>query len=212
MTSCEFRERLVRRAQRADVSVDERAIGQLEAYDRLLAQWNRKINLTALPLTELDDATTDRLLVDPLAAARYVSDASIRWMDIGSGGGSPALPMKIVRPLADLTLVEAKTRKAAFLREAIRVLKLDRAKADALRIQELASTGGARHSADLVSIRAVRLDPTVLAAIDFILPPGGELLLFRTTISTDFLWPPFDLVGTHRLTGPTSQLVILRKR
>ena len=45
--------------------------------------------------------------------------APLAWFDLGSGGGSPAIPLKLVRPDARLTMVESKTRKAAFLREAV---------------------------------------------------------------------------------------------
>ena len=48
------------------------------------------------------------------------------WFDIGSGGGSPAIPLKLARPTLPLPMVESKTRKAVFLREAVRALGLAR--------------------------------------------------------------------------------------
>ena len=71
----------------------------LEAYFRLLAHWNAKINLTALPLDPPTDETLDRLLVEPLAAARQIRRcAAASGSTSGSGGGSPAIPLKIARP------------------------------------------------------------------------------------------------------------------
>jgi len=99
-------------------------LAPLETYYRLLAQWNVKINLTALPLQPPTDSTFDRLFIEPLLAAELVPDLPGIWFDLGSGGGSPALPLKLIRPSLSLTLVESKTRKAAFLREALRALKL----------------------------------------------------------------------------------------
>ncbi len=99
-------------------------LSPLEAYFRLLTQWNAQINLTSLPLNEPSDAAFDRLLVEPLAAARQIPDASQVWYDLGSGGGSPAIPLKIARPALKLTMIESKERKAAFLREAIRTVGL----------------------------------------------------------------------------------------
>ena len=112
------------RASRAGIIVSHGVCEQLEAYFRLLTLWNQRINLTALPLSPPTDETFDRLLIEPLAAARFAAEPPQAWFDLGSGGGSPAIPFKIAHPSARLTMVESKTKKAAFLREAIRVLGL----------------------------------------------------------------------------------------
>ena len=70
VTSEQFQDRLLARAANAAVSIPEGSCKQLEAYFRLLALWNAKINLTALPLQPPTDETFDRLLIEPLAAAR----------------------------------------------------------------------------------------------------------------------------------------------
>src|SRR5437762_13109583 len=124
MTSPEFRELLRWRAKALNLLVSDAQAIALETYFRLLAQWNSKINLTAFPLSKPTDATFDRLLIEPLAAAQFVEDVELTWIDLGSGGGSPALPMNIARPGLRLTMVESKSRKAAFLREAARCLQL----------------------------------------------------------------------------------------
>ena len=75
----------------------------------LLSRWNQKINLTSL--ADPDEAI-DRLILEPLlAAARFVPAACSSMMDIGSGGGSPAIPMKLVSPRLALTMVEVKATK-----------------------------------------------------------------------------------------------------
>ena len=66
VTSGEFRERLLARAENAEVAITADAQLQLEAYFRLLAKWNETINLTALPLRRPTDETFDRLLMEPL--------------------------------------------------------------------------------------------------------------------------------------------------
>src|SRR5438093_34314 len=117
MTSIEFRSRLAGRAKRAGVAVPDRALELLEAYWRLLGRWNPRINLTALPLDPPTDATFDRLFVEPLAAASFLHRSRtgvgpgsdpVKWVDLGSGGGSPAIPLKIAQPYWALTMVESK--------------------------------------------------------------------------------------------------------
>jgi len=150
-------------------------LAPLETYYRLLAQWNVKINLTALPLQPPTDSTFDRLFIEPLLAAELVPDLPGIWFDLGSGGGSPALPLKLIRPSLSLTLVESKTRKAAFLREAIRALKLPGTEVANMRFQELPTPTPA---ADLVTVRAVRPDRALLDESARLLRVGGHLLFF----------------------------------
>jgi 16S rRNA (guanine527-N7)-methyltransferase len=181
VTSREFRERLLRRARRAKAVVRAEWIEPLEGYFDLLARWNAKINLTALPLQDPTDATFDRLFIEPLAAARYLSNEPDSWCDLGSGGGSPAIPLKISRPLLKLTMIEAKARKAAFLREAIRLLALQNAVVINKRFDELGDPEAGFNSQGLVTVRAVRSDPQLFNVAAKLLRPGGRLLLFRPT-------------------------------
>ena len=112
------RSRLQKRASRAGLFLNDELADGLIAYYELLYRWNRKINLTAL--TDGDQAI-DRLLVEPVLAARYLpSVSSFLHLDIGSGGGSPAIPMSLAVAGMELRMVEVKARKSAFLREAVR--------------------------------------------------------------------------------------------
>jgi 16S rRNA (guanine527-N7)-methyltransferase len=175
VTSREFKERLTRRSRKAGVHVPEEAIAPFETYFRLLSQWNLKINLTALPLKTPTDATFDRLFIESLIAATLIPDAPAIWFDFGSGGGSPALPLKLIRRALSLTLVESKARKAAFLREAVRVLKLPGTDVANVRLEELPTP---TPQADLVTVRAVRPDTALLDVAARLLRSGGHLLLF----------------------------------
>lgn len=180
MTSREFRDRLARRAQSAGVTLTRPVVEQLETYFQLLARWNARINLTSLPLGKPTDETLDRLLIEPLAAAKHVEDSAIHWFDLGSGGGSPALPLKILRPRARLTMVESKARKAAFLREAVRVLRLSEASVENRRFEQLALERATVERASLVTVRAVRPDAELFSVAIQLLRLGGRLLLFRS--------------------------------
>jgi 16S rRNA (guanine527-N7)-methyltransferase len=179
VTTLEFRDRLARRTRRAKAPITLAMLEPLEAYYRLLAQWNAKINLTALPLDAPTDETFDRLLVEPLAASRQVPDSPSVWFDIGSGGGSPAIPLKLARPALRLTMVESKSRKGAFLREAIRTLELANTTVAEERFEELAGRSECKGSAQLVTVRAVRADAAFFETVAELLGDGGRLLLFR---------------------------------
>ena len=138
---------------------------QLEAYYRLLATWNTKINLTGLKLSEISPDALDRLLIEPVVAARYVPAGASRMLDVGSGGGSPAIPLALAVPSSRLLMVESKTRKSVFLREAVRALGLKDAEVVTARFEELLARPDLHEAHDLVTIRAVRVEARVLMTL-----------------------------------------------
>jgi 16S rRNA (guanine527-N7)-methyltransferase len=215
MTSREFSDRVRRRARRADVQVSGAVLEQFEAYFRLLDTWNAKINLTALDLQRDPDNAVDRLLIEPLVAVRHLDPEAVRIIDIGSGGGSPAIPMKLARPSAAFTLVEAKTRKCAFLREAGRQLKID-LRVETARYEMLLSRPEFHEAFDALTMRAVRVEPRVLVSLQALLKPGGEFLLFRgpsggdtASTVTPLLMPRGEFVLIESM---QSRLLVLKKR
>lgn len=216
MNAREFRERLQRRARRAGISIDPELSSQLEIYYRLLATWNQKINLTALNLREASDEAFDRLLVEPLVAARHAPAGSQRMMDVGSGGGSPAVPLALALPGLSLLMVESKTRKSVFLREAVRALDLKAADVATARFEELLTRPDLHEAHDLVTMRAVRVESRVLLGLQAFLRPGGQLFLFRGPASSDpadVAPPPLAWRATFPLVESLrSRLVVLEKR
>jgi 16S rRNA (guanine527-N7)-methyltransferase len=212
VTSLEFRDRLARRARRANAYLTLAMLEPLEIYFRLLTQWNAKINLTALPLDVPTDETFDRLLIEPLAAARQVPDASNFWFDLGSGGGSPAIPLKIARPALRLTMIESKTRKAAFLREAVHAVGLAEVRVENDRFEEVALRAECVGVAQLVTARAVRADSELFHTAGQLLGPNGRLLLFRPSHSAEADPAGFTRLSTVRLTeAPSTYLSIYRR-
>lgn len=216
MAGREFRERLRRRAKSAGASLDALLIENLEIYYQLLAKWNAKINLTAFRLTpEGDDAAIDRLLIEPVMAARYIPENARTLLDAGSGGGSPAIPLKLASRSLALRMVEVKTRKAVFLREAVRALNLKDAEVETSRFEELLPRAELHEALDLVSIRAVRIELRTLNTLQAFLRPGGKLLLFRGASKSDLEDsppPPLAWMATYPLVDSLhSKLVVLSK-
>ncbi|MEP7117847.1 MAG: RsmG family class I SAM-dependent methyltransferase, partial [Acidobacteriota bacterium] len=108
-----------------------------ETYFIELARWNRKMNLSALSLDgDGSDEAVDRLLMEPAVASRHIPDSARTLLDVGSGGGSPAIPIKICRPDLALTMVEVKVRKSVFLRQVSRSLSLARTQVETSRFEE----------------------------------------------------------------------------
>ena len=176
MTGAGLSERIAARAEAAGVPVGCALSDALARYVDLLVRWNERMNLTGL--TD-DDAGLDRLVVEPLGAARRLPTGALRVIDIGSGGGSPAVPMKLARPDVQLRMVESKSRKAAFLREAVRHLGISGAEVEACRYEQLAARVRDDERAAVVTVRAVRLDEDGFECLSRLLASGGRLFLFE---------------------------------
>ncbi len=212
MTTAEkdYRRRLLRRAKRCNLTISGATADRLVGYLELLAVWNQRMNLTAL---DDPDGAVDRLVLEPLLAARGVAAESV-VVDIGSGGGSPAIPLKIAVPSISLTMVESKVRKGAFLREAVRQLGLDRVSVEVRRFEELLSRPEMHEAADVVTVRAVRVESSVLSNLQAFLKEGGRLLWFVGQGSANLDRLPYPLVAESDeplVKSLRSRLVTLRR-
>ena len=204
--------RIARQAARARVNVDIALLPALASYVALLMRWNRRINLTAL--TD-DERGIDRLVIEPLIAAQRLPKNGASITDIGSGGGSPAIPLKLAAPTVTLRMVESRTRKAAFLREVVRQLRLKETVVEACRYQELVTRGDQLERADIVTVRAVSIGRRMLQQIQPLVRAGGAVFLFRRSDHEDVsaeVPPPLRLEATYPLLDSAdSRLVVLRK-
>jgi 16S rRNA (guanine527-N7)-methyltransferase len=215
VTSREFHDRLTRRARRAGITISSELKTQLETYYRLLAAWNTKINLTGLNLAELPPDAVDRLFIEPLVAAKHIPADARSMVDMGSGGGSPAIPLALSAPGVSLRMVESKTRKSVFLREAVRMLGMTDAEVLTARFEELLARPELHEAHDLVTIRAVRIEMRVLMTLQAFMKPHGLLFLFRTGGGPDpvALTPPLAWRATFPLIDSLgSRLVVLEKK
>jgi 16S rRNA (guanine527-N7)-methyltransferase len=208
VSQAELIAQIERRATRAGVTAQAIA-PSLAQYLEILARWNRRINLTAYALEPPADDAIDRLIVEPLVAARHVLPQDRRAIDVGSGGGSPGLPLSLASPGLRLLLVESKARKAAFLREAVRHLALQTVDVENRRLEELVGTLDIA-AADLATLRAVRAEDSLWVALKSLLRPGGRVFWFTTGATP----PPAAGWETERVVDlipeAGSQLAILR--
>ena len=122
--------------------------------------------------------------------------------------------MNLATPGIALRMVESKTRKAAFLREVVRTLELDRTAVDAVRFEELLARPTLHDAIDVVTLRAVRVDRKTLAELQSFVRPGGFLFLFGTTAPTppELAVPYLSPLASHVLLSQWgSRLEILKK-
>jgi 16S rRNA (guanine527-N7)-methyltransferase len=148
-----------------------RLLGTLQRYLDLLLRWNSRVNLTAVRDPE---KIVTRHFGESLFAARILlcgreGAAASTLADVGSGAGFPGIPMKLFAPQLGLTLIEAHSKKAVFLREVVRSLGLDYVEVFGGRAEHWAQT------ADLVTLRAVEKFERALPVAAKLVAEDGRL-------------------------------------
>jgi 16S rRNA (guanine527-N7)-methyltransferase len=140
-----------------------------------LIRWNRKTNLTALA-DPLDMAIQHFL--DSAVAAPFVSPGS-RMLDIGSGGGFPGIPLKVMIPSLSVLVIDGVRKKVSFLSHVIRILGLNKIEAQHVRAEDLATDPASFKGFDVIISRALSgLDTFVGYALP-LMAPGGKIISMR---------------------------------
>ena len=156
-----------------DASIGAEVQARLLAYLQLLDKWNRTHNLTAI--REPERMVTHHLLDSLAVLAHLPARAGLRVIDIGSGGGLPGIPLAMVRPDWQCTLLDSNFKKATFLRQATIELPLPNAEVVATRVQDYLPAA----PFDVVISRAFSDLGAFAAAGRGLLAPGGCLVAMK---------------------------------
>ena len=167
------RELLRRGAEEIGIAITENEIGKFGMFADELKKWNRKINLTAI--TD-DSAIVVKHFLDSLTLLKTVGGQG-SLLDIGSGGGFPAIPLKIMSRELNVTSVDAVEKKIIFQRHVMRTLQLHDFCALHARGEELA----AKHAGtfDWVVSRAFSDIPTFVNLALPLLSDGGKIVAMK---------------------------------
>ena len=180
-----------------ELGLDPALATPLLAYLALLARWNQTYNLTAI---RDPHQMLAKHLLDSLAMHAYL-DGIEHLADLGTGPGLPGIPLAIARPNLQVTLVESNGKKARFLREAVRQLKLGNANVAETRIE--AFHPPARF--DAITARALASLPLIIELGGHLLAPQGRLLAMKGVRPDDeiaALPAGWQLLAVHPLRVP----------
>ncbi|MBI4697698.1 MAG: 16S rRNA (guanine(527)-N(7))-methyltransferase RsmG [Nitrospirae bacterium] len=150
-----------------------------------LKKWNRAYNLTAL---KTDEDIIIRHFLDSALYLKVIPSNARRIADAGAGAGFPGIPIKILRPELEVTLIESSRKKSAFLRHIIRILNLDGIDVLNCRIETLGKDHGYKYDV-IVSRAAFRIRDFVKQACPCLKNCGWLVLSKGPNISEeiDFL-------------------------
>jgi 16S rRNA (guanine527-N7)-methyltransferase len=154
----------------------------VERYVALLLRANRDVNLTRV----VEPAEVARLhLLDALAALPLLDAGAERVIDLGSGGGVPAIPLALARPATEWVMVDSVRKKSAILAGFIEALGLPNARVLAERAETLGRDPEHRERYGLVTARACAALPVLAELALPLLRTGGELVAWKGPLTAD---------------------------
>lgn len=138
-------------AKDLEIQIGRENIDQFATHALELIEWTTKTNLTSI--TDPLEIAVKHFL-DSIAPAPIIPpDASL--LDIGSGGGFPGIPLKILMPSLSVTLIDASRKKVSFLKHVIRMLDLDNIEACHVRAEDLSGNNIFEKTYDVIISRAL---------------------------------------------------------
>ena len=156
------------------ISVDNNKLFLFEEYYKLLLYYNEKFNITAI--TDKKEVYLKHFIDSLLCIDKLSGD---NFLDIGSGGGFPAVPIKILKPEISMTMIEATGKKCEFLKAIISELGLKNAFVINGRCEDLAKNLTYREKFDTVTSRAVaKLNTLSEYCLPFV-KEGGYFVAFK---------------------------------
>ncbi|MCB2361509.1 16S rRNA (guanine(527)-N(7))-methyltransferase RsmG [Clostridium estertheticum] len=132
---------------------DQHKYDQFMLYKDLIKEWNEKINLTAI---KEDEAIVQKHFIDSMKVFKFDQLKNAKnVIDIGTGGGFPGIPMKIIKPEVNIVLLDSLNKRIIFLNEVINRLDLKNIKAIHGRAEDFAQEKQYREKFDVAVSRAV---------------------------------------------------------
>ena len=195
----EFREFMISSIKELGLTIGENQVEQFMCYLAHLIEWNKAINLTAIidPKEIIIKHFVDSLVA--LVATSFPQNGVV--LDVGSGGGFPGIPLKIVRSDMRLILVEPIQKKCSFLNSVIGLLKLQDVSAFDGTIEQYAMRQ-LRPVIDTVVVRALKYEE-IRKHIPALLTSKGKVVLYRTeAMKKQEIGEEFQLVSETALILP----------
>ncbi len=152
-------------------------VNALSLYERELADWNARFNLTAI--RDPKEIHIKHFL-DSLTCTMAISEGNVgRLIDVGTGAGFPGIPLKIIYPKMQLTLVDSVGKKTEFCRHVVKILDLRTVEVVQERAENLGHNSAYREGYDWAVARAVAILPVLAEYLLPLVRVGGSMLAMK---------------------------------
>ena len=172
----QFAESLQGFAAELSISISDSSIPLFVNYLNELKKWNKAINLTAI---DDDREILVKHFVDSVSGLKVIdSIGECSLLDVGSGAGFPALPLKFAKPDLSVELLEPSEKKGSFLRYMIGFCDLQKVTVATAKLENYVERQGVQQTFDYIVVRAFKVDHLGLLLED-LLKPDGKVVLYR---------------------------------
>lgn len=171
--------------QQLHIALSEKQMEQFLQYYELLVEKNKVMNLTAI--TEFDEVVEKHFLDSVSLTKQMDLHQPLKVLDLGTGAGFPGIPLKIVFPELEITLMDSLNKRVLFLQDVISSLQLQNIEAVHGRAEEAARNKKYRESFDLCVSRAVA---NISTLSEYCLPfvkIGGSFISYKSSTIEDEL-------------------------
>jgi len=165
----------IRLKQDLEIHVDSDKVEKFTTHAMELAKWNRKMNLTAI--TDPVEVAVKHFLDSIAPDSMIPSNTSL--LDIGSGGGFPGIPLKILNPSLSVTLIDASRKKVSFLKHIIRILGLENIEAFHVQSEEFSKQAVFVGSFNVIISRALSSTPDFFLMALPLLDKNGIIIAMK---------------------------------
>jgi len=194
--SFEWQQLIIDGARQLDIQLQQEHTQGFAVHALELHRWNRKMNLTAIK-SPLEVAVKHYL--DSILPAAFIKAGS-SLLDIGSGGGFPGIPLKIIMPSLSVSMIDATRKKISFLKHAIRILRLNDICAVHVRLEDLIKDLNNHYKYDVITCRAFSsLRHFAMNALPLLKPDGALIALKGKDAETELKQMTAMDNGTFRM-------------
>lgn len=214
-------ERLQSKAEQLGIRLSEKQLEQFQCYYERLIEKNKVMNLTAI--TEYEEVVDKHFIDSILLGSVKELSGKKRVIDVGTGAGFPGIPLKIVYPELEITLLDSLNKRVKFLDEVIEELGLTGIQAVHSRAEDLAQDAAHRQQYDICVSRAVANLATLSEYCIPFVKQGGYFISYKSTQieeelkqakkAVQVLGGTLEQVETMQIPGTTieRQFVMIRK-
>lgn len=214
-------ERLQSKAEQLGIRLSEKQLEQFQCYYERLIEKNKVMNLTAI--TEYEEVVDKHFIDSILLGSVKELSGKKRVIDVGTGAGFPGIPLKIVYPELEITLLDSLNKRVKFLNEVIEELGLTGIQAVHSRAEDLAQDAAHRQQYDICVSRAVANLATLSEYCIPFVKQGGYFISYKSTQieeelkqakkAVQVLGGTLEQIETVQIPGTTieRQFVMIRK-
>lgn len=170
-----FISKMNEKGSKLNIMFHEKQLNNFYKFMNLLIEWNERVNLTAI--TEPDEIVIKHF-IDSLTILKFIPEEA-NIIDVGTGGGFPGIPLKIVNENQRMVLLDSLNKRINFLNEVIKELQLQKIETLHARVEETGKQKMHREKYDIATSRAVANLPVLLEYMLPLVKIGGKAICMK---------------------------------